>query len=294
VRKSRALAAVAIAVTALLHAAPPATTYQQKLQTARHQQTKDLLAMGGWLSLVALQPLDQGDVTVGSAPDNHLHLEHGTAHAMAFHMQGNNVILTSVNPAVLINGKPAQTGQVVTPGDKIAWKNLTATIIKRAGNRIFLRVADPQAPNRKAFHGLSFYPADPKYRVVANWVPYSPPHTLRMPTVIGSVLVLPAPGYAEFTVNGATVRLEPYESETGGLSFLFRDATYTTTTYGAGRELEAERPSNDLTKPGAVTLDFNLATNPPCAYTEFATCPLTTKENRLTIPIPAGEKRYHD
>jgi uncharacterized protein (DUF1684 family) len=290
VRKQVAI--LAVAITALLHAAP--LSYQQKLQAARHQEAKDLQAMGSWLSLVALQPLDHGDVTVGSASGNLLQLAHGAPHALAFHMQADKVILTSADPAVTISGKPAHAGQALTIDDKIAWNGLTATVIKRTGNRTFLRVADPQAPNLKAFHGLSFYPIDPRYRIVAQWIPYKPPHTLRMPTVIGSVLVLPAPGYAEFTINGVTARLEPYESETGGLSFLFRDSTYTTTTYGAGRELEAERPSNGLTKPGTVTLDFNLATNPPCAYSEFATCPLTTKENRLAIPIPAGEKRYHD
>ncbi len=289
-RKQAAI--LAIAITTLLHAAPP--SYQQKLQAARQQEAKDLQAMGSWLSLVALQPLDHGDVTVGSAAGNRLQLEHGAQHALAFHMQADKVILTRADPAVTISGKPAHAGQAVTIDDKIAWNGLTATVIKRTGNRTFLRVADPQSPNLKAFHGLSFYPIDPRYRIVAQWTPYKPPHTLRMGTVTGDVLQLPAPGYAEFTLNGATVRLEPYPSETGGLSFLFRDGTGLKTTYGAGRELEAGKPSNGIAAPGTVVLDFNTATNPPCAYTGFATCPLAPPQNRFTTEIPAGEKRYHD
>ncbi len=278
-------------------AAPKAADagYRVKVEAARKQEAKELVAMGSWLSLVALQPLDHGDVTVGSAAGNRLQLEHGAAHAMVLHMAGDAVSLTAVDPAVMVGTKPARVGQVIGKDDTLAWNGQTATVIRRTGNRTFLRVADPQSPNLRAFHALRFYPVDPQYRIVAKWVPYAPPHTLRMGTVTGDVLMLPAPGYAEFMVNGVVVRLEPYpDTETGGLSFLFRDGTGLKTTYGAGRELEAAAPSNGIAKPGTLVLDFNLATNPPCAYTGFATCPLATKENRFSIEIPAGEKRYHD
>jgi uncharacterized protein (DUF1684 family) len=286
------LAAGLAAASIVLCAAGP--SYRQKVEAARRHEAEDLVAPGNWLSLVALQPLDHGDVTVGSAADNRLRLEHGAAHALALHMAGDAVIVTAADPALSIGGKPARAGQSIAKNQTIAWGDLTATIIRRTGNRTFLRVADTQSPNRKAFHGLSFYPVDSRYRVTAKWMPYVPPRTLRMGTVTGDVLLLPAPGYAEFSLSGTTVRLEPYPSETGGLSFLFRDGTGLTTTYGAGRELEAERPSNGLAASGTVVLDFNLATNPPCAYTGFATCPLATKENRFPLEIPAGEKRYHD
>ena len=80
---------------------------------------------------------------------------------------------------------------------------------------------------------------------------------------------------------------------TGGtLWFVFRDETFHRTTDGGGRFLTADSPSNGLGKPGTVVLDFNEAVNPPCAYSAFATCPLASPENRLTVAVPAGEKRY--
>jgi uncharacterized protein (DUF1684 family) len=96
----------------------------------------------------------------------------------------------------------------------------------------------------------------------------------------------PSPGYAEFTVDGKTVRLEPV-SDGDGLSFMFKDATSGQTTYAPGRFLDSDMPKN-----GIVTLDFNKAYNPPCAFTAFATCPLPPKQNNLTIAVDAGEKKY--
>ncbi|HVV43846.1 MAG TPA: DUF1684 domain-containing protein [Bryobacteraceae bacterium] len=97
----------------------------------------------------------------------------------------------------------------------------------------------------------------------------------------------PSPGYAEFTVSGRTVRLEPVTDDTGELSFMFKDATSGKTTYAQGRFLDTEKP-----KDGYVTLDFNQAYNPPCAFIAFATCPLPPRENTLSVAIEAGEKQY--
>jgi uncharacterized protein (DUF1684 family) len=90
-----------------------------------------------------------------------------------------------------------------------------------------------------------------------------------------------------FTVNGQSCRLEA-QSSGSGLFFNFRDRTSGDTTYPAGRFLDAPKPQN-----GKVTLDFNQAVNPPCAFTAFATCPLPPHENQLAVRIPAGELTHH-
>ena len=104
------------------------------------------------------------------------------------------------------------------------------------------------------------------------------------------------PGVAEFTLDGKTWRLEPIleSPDDKDLFFIFRDTTSKSETYGAGRFLYTPLPDHGLTQPGQLELDFNRAENPPCAYTPYATCPLPTPQNRLTIPIPAGQLRYHD
>jgi hypothetical protein len=77
------------------------------------------------------------------------------------------------------------------------------------------------------------------------------------------------------------------------LFFILRDTTSSTTTYGACRFLYTGLPSNGLDKAGELVLDLNRLENPPCAYTAFATCPLPPPQNRLKIPLPVGELRYH-
>jgi uncharacterized protein (DUF1684 family) len=94
------------------------------------------------------------------------------------------------------------------------------------------------------------------------------------------------PGYVSFTIAGQEYHLEALLESANAkeLFFMFRDATSGKTTYGAGRYLYTELP-----KDGRVIVDFNRAMNPPCAFTEFATCPLPPAANRLPIGVTAGE-----
>src|SRR5262249_28132417 len=92
-----------------------------------------------------------------------------------------------------------------------------------------------------------------------------------------------SPGYAEFTLAGQWLLLEP-ALEDSHLFFIFRDLTAGKETYSAGRFLYT-----DLPREGRVALDFNKAENPPCAFTPYATCPLPPRQNMLPVRIEAGE-----
>jgi uncharacterized protein (DUF1684 family) len=97
---------------------------------------------------------------------------------------------------------------------------------------------------------------------------------------------MPNPGVAIFSIDGREHRLEALleSDDAKELFFLFRDATSGKTTYGAGRYLYTPLPEN-----GRVILDFNQAKNPPCTFTDFATCPLPPKGNVLDVAVKAGE-----
>ncbi|HEX7157916.1 MAG TPA: DUF1684 domain-containing protein [Edaphobacter sp.] len=280
----------------------PDPNYLQQIAQFRSQRAKDLTAPEGWFSLVALHWLQPGDTTVGSAPGNVLRLEHAPAHLATFHLTGNTVTLAPPAggfPAnTTLDRKPATAATLSydeSHPSQLRNGGLLIIVIKR-GDRLYLRVKDAQSRTRTSFHGLSWYTPDQHYLVTAKWTPYNPPRSLTVPNIIGLTETDPSPGVAEFTLNGQTIRLEPVIEDPAEkrLFFIFRDTTSKVTTYGAGRFLYTQYPSNGLDKPGTVVLDFNRTQNPPCAYTAYATCPLPPQQNRLNIAIPAGEKRYHD
>ncbi len=288
-------------------------SWQRDLLAWRAQRATSLQAPEGWLSLVALGWLQEGDNALGSAEDSRVQIA-GKAPAHIAIVRLEKGALRLLPPAggfpkdLLVDGQPpSQSGkdqagkeQPLFADDadkpsKLTIGNVTIIVIHR-DDRFALRVKDLQAPTRTGFHGLRWYEPNPAYRVHARWIPYNPPKTLDIPTVLGTTTHMPAPGAAEFTLDGKVVRLEPVleDPKATDLFFILRDATSKTTTYGAGRFLYTELPDHGLNQPGELWLDFNRLYNPPCSFTPYATCPLPPPQNRLSVPIPAGEQRYHD
>jgi uncharacterized protein (DUF1684 family) len=125
--------------------------------------------------------------------------------------------------------------------------------------------------------------------VAARFEPYNPKKSIPIPNILGNVTQEPSPGAVVFSIGGQEYRLDAVEEEgEEDLFLIFGDRTNGTATYGAGRFLYAPRPGPD----GKTVVDFNKAYNPPCAFTAYATCPLPPPQNRLSVAVTAGEKRY--
>lgn len=275
--------------------------WRKDLASWRADREREIDAPDGWLTLVALDWLKSGVNTVGAADNNQIKLDAPAPDRLGMlTVSGKTVQLLAPAggfPADLkIDGQPAREGTLTIDDvhpSVIAWHGLTMIVLAR-GDRFALRVKNADSPTRTGFHGLNWYAPDPKFLVAAHWIPYTPQHVEKIPTVIGTTLDLPAPGVAEFTLGGQTVRLEPVLEDPSGKSlfFILRDATSKTTTYGAARFLHTGLPDHGLAEPGTLVLDFNRLENPPCAYTPYATCPLPPEQNRLAVGIEAGEQRY--
>lgn len=253
----------------------------------------------GWLTLVALHWLHPGSNSFGTAADNELVLPSGSgapAHAGTFRLDGGRIAVEAAPGTTLTLGGQAITARALrsdaggTQPDVLALGSLTLQIIERQG-RLAVRVKDKNSEVLRGFKGLTYYPIDPRYRVVARYTPHPGPRTISVPNVLGGSEELPTPGTATFELGGKTHHLDPVIEEPGDrqLFFIFRDQTAGKTTYGAGRFLYADPPA-DLTRPGAMVLDFNKAYSPPCAFTPYATCPLPPPQNRLPLPVEAGER----
>ena len=267
----------------------------------RAQRAANLSAPDGWLTLVGLEWLKPGKNTVGLATDNSIRLKgNAPEHLGVIEVDGSQLRLLApqggFSKSILLDGQPAHEAALQSDDAKpsvLSTENLTLAILHR-GDRYALRIKDAQSLTRTGFRGLHWYPAEAKYRVTAKWIPFVPAHTEKIPTIIGTTLDMPAPGLAEFTLDGKTIQLEPVleSADAKELFFILRDATSHTTTYQAARFLYSDFPDHGLDKPGTLVLDFNRLQNPPCAYTPYATCPLPPYINRLAASIPAGEERY--
>ena len=181
--------------------------------------------------------------------------------------------------SVLIADDTTESPVTVTHGT-LAW-----TIIKRDG-RYALRLRDYAHPAIAAFPPIESYPVDPSYRVKGQLLPFAEPKIMDVNTTIEGLGYHPrSPGKVAFEIDGATYQLEAYESG-DELFFVFADMTSGRQTYPAGRFLYAPAPDEH----GETVLDFNRAYNPPCAFNDFATCPVASPRNRLAVRIEAGEK----
>ena len=192
----------------------------------------------------------------------------------------------------LIAGKP------VTTADLQADTSAEATVVEIGslrlhvivrGERIGIRVKDVESDAVRKYAGPVFFPLDLSYRVTATWLPSDGKQTVDVPNVLGDVTPTPVAGTAVFKLNGQELRLTDLGGDAAKqLFFVFSDPTSKATTYPGGRFLKAGPVAN-----GTVVLDFNRAYNPPCSVTAYATCPLAPKENRLPVPIEAGQEYDH-
>ena len=280
-------------VAAILAAAPDTSvSYRAEIEKYRRGRIAELTAPDGWLAVRGLFWLREGANTAGSDPASAITLPARTAKRVGVFTLANGQISFAADPAATVTsgGKPV-TAMTFARGAEstITTAGVVITAIRR-GDKVGLRMWDAESPNRTRFTGLKYFPLAPAYRVRAKFVPYDRLKPVQVPNVLGQLVTMESPGYVEFTLARQSLRLEPvYEtSKHEDLFFIFKDLTSRTETYEAGRFLHTPLP-----KDGLVDLDFNRAYNPPCAFTEFATCPLPIKENQLNVRIPAGELRYH-
>jgi len=266
----------------------PDAAYVQSFEKWKIEQIDDLKK--NWLPLVGLYWLKPGANTFGTDAANTVVFPKGPSHAGEFDLEGKDVTMKALPEAgANLAGKPVTVAKLDSDvsghASVVGMGTLEFHVIVR-GERVGIRLKDTDAPAVRNFHGLTFYPLDMNYRVTAKWVPSDGKKTIDVPNVLGDVSATPVAGTVVFTINGQEVHLVDLGGNPSkGLFFVFNDPTAKNGTYPGGRFLET-----DPVVDGTVVLDFNRAYNPPCAVTPYATCPLAPKENRLTVPVPAGEK----
>jgi uncharacterized protein (DUF1684 family) len=277
----------------VLRAEEPAPDYVTEVESWREARTARLISPNGWLSLIGLHFLDEGENAVGADADNDIVLAAGPESLGTVVLEESGRVLLRVTPGagVKVDGREVLSAELVPEGrgptTVVSAGTMSFYVIVR-GEKYGLRVKDSESPRRKNFAGIDYFPIDPSWRIAADWVPFPEPREVMIGNILGQESPALVLGKVVFERDGRTFELLPLQETLGEPLFLIiADATSGQETYGAARFVYADPPVD-----GKVVIDFNQAINPPCAFTPFATCPLPPKENVLPIAVTAGEKDY--
>lgn len=253
------------------------TRFTEEWQDWHTKREHDLADPHGWLALVSLDWLDETPREYGGVPG----LWWQDADAAYLDPRGADVTyqgspVTGVQRFELVNSGP---------GTRVVTGDLEIEVARRSG--YLIRVHDPKGQVLRDFHGVPAYEPDESWVVRGTFEPFDEPR----PTTVGAVVaglshVYEAPGVVRFAHDGTEHTLTAFNGKTAGFSILFTDGTSGVTTYPANRSLAVGAPDEN----GNVVLDFNRAVNLPCAFTDYATCPLPPAGNHLPFDVEAGEK----
>lgn len=287
----RILAAALLVLSACATTAPADPAWEKSLLDWRERAQLGLKADNGWLTLAGRFVMKPGANTFGTGAANDIVFPKGLGpERMGTLTVAGGKVKLALAPGVEMekDGMPfseREMGTNVAKRDWVTRGRLAMHVIEREG-RYVLRLADNESLVRKGFRHRVWYAPDPMYRVQAKFVPYPPGRKVTIINVLDEASDEPSPGYVEFRLAGETHRLDAVGDDEG-LFFVLRDATAGETTYRPGRFLYvATKP-----EPGQpFELDLNRVYNPPCAFSEFTTCPLPPKQNILKARIDAGEK----
>src|SRR4051794_30738705 len=269
---------------------PSMTRALTELQTdwdAWHSaRENELAAPHGWLSLRALEWLTPDPSPVDGVPGRWSATPDGVVLTAA---TADALVVRSVREPRPVDGTVTLHPVDGKPGTLVEHGDVVIEVVRRTDEHA-LRVRDPKVITRTAFAGVPAFPVDERWIVNAVFQPYVEPRRITVGAVVEGLSHFPtAVGDVLFGIDGQEQRLVALAGPDDVLSLHFRDATSGVSTYEGGRILKADAPGPD----GDLTLDFNRVVNLPCAFTDFATCPLPPAGNTLTVALEAGEQRPH-
>lgn len=263
-------------------------------------RTADLLKVeSSWLNLAGLFWLEEGAWSMGASVDNDFILKEGNAPANlgAFIRDGDAVSFRiAPDAAVLVDSVAVEPAEIAMQDDEGGYGDPTIIshgplqwwVISRDG-KLGVRVRNMESSHLANFEGIDRFDFDAAWNLSAQFLPFDEPRLFEYPTILGTMREEAAPGVLVFEHDGQQFEMIPFERKEGSVLFLvFGDVTNTTQTYEGGRFLYVDMPD----ETGKTTIDFNRAYNPPCAFSPYSTCPQPLRQNRLSVIVDAGEKRY--
>ncbi len=268
------------------------TVYLGEIEQWHTKRIENLKKENGWLNLIGLYWLREGENKFGSAKDNEIIFPPSAPNQIGVFTLKDSVVTIKVLHGVKVWCNDQEVSEMQLQNDLtgtptiLRMDSLRWFVIKR-GNKYGIRLRDLNSPLLKEFTDIERFPVNVDWRIRAKFISYDPPKRIVVPNILGGEDEESVSGKIVFRVKEKEYSLAPID---GGekLFIIFADETNGETTYGAGRFLYADKPDST----SKIIIDFNKAYNPPCVFTKYATCPLPPEQNRLAIKITAGEKNY--
>ena len=278
---------------------------------AEHQEWRNNRREGlvrpfsGVVLWMGLWNLDQGATQFGSDPELPITLPEIDSPALAgtLHRSGQEITIEpapnsqiSFREGDLIESKTVLNSDRSGNTTNLALGSLGMRIHGEPGtDRLWLRVWDEDSPKRESFQLPENFPVDTAWRIRAKFEPFGESRGLPVADVTQGMLEYQTPGELVFQVNGETQRLIAVaDANSTSFHVMLWDPTANKETYQLGRYLSVPIPEDDAwttEKEGWTVMDFNRTRNPPCVFSAFSVCALPPQQNRLEVPITAGEKR---
>ena len=267
--------------------------YIAEIKSWHSKRNENLKKENGWLNLVGLLWLKEGENKFGSDKSNDIVFPEGSPAFIGKFILKDTTVTIEVNPDVEIMNDGKKITKLILQNDLkgnptvLSYKNFRWHIIKRQ-DKFGVRLRDLNAPLVKNFKGIETFPINDDWKMEASFVPYNPPREILIPNVLGMIDTSKAAGKIIFKKDGKEFSLEALDGGPDSFFIIFADETSGKETYGAGRFLSVEKPKQGQ----KFYIDFNKAYNPPCVFTKYATCPIPPKENHLKLRVTAGEKMF--
>lgn len=270
---------------------PVDEAYLAEIEAWRQGRLAALTSPTGWLTLSGLFWLKEGDNLFGGAADNALVFPGEVPDKMGrIVLEGDSVwveIFESLE--VTVNGAPIQkTSLSGTENPVILSYNSLSWFLLERGGKYGIRLRDSLHEARAHFSTIDYYPVQPAGRVAAKLVKDDALDTLLVKNVLDMEISYPTEGKLVFEWEGKKHSISVLDGGEKEYFLIFADETTGEETYPAGRYMYTPKADDN----GMTYIDFNKAYNPPCAFTDFATCLLPPPENWIAAPIRFGEKNY--
>lgn len=269
--------------------------YIEEINSWHQQRIESLKKSDSWLSLAGLYSLEEGTQTFGADSSNDIIFPPEAPSRMGTITKEDNSFTVRIADGVTVLDDSTEiTKMELTPGEDdeptvLRNNSLIWHIIERRGT-YYIRLKDENHPNLSEFDGIDRFPVNRDWRVKVNFKPFDEAKAITIPDILGETYQDSVYGTLEFTVGDMEYSIAPLGHPKNDEEFfiIFGDNTNGESTYSGGRYIYIPTPNDD----GITYLDFNKAYNPPCVFTDFATCPLPPAQNRLDLKVTAGEKIY--